>query len=52
MAQKTFATSSTASSSFWPCAGSSDLFAFPASFVAFQNSSWSYGFASKCSGLK
>ena len=39
VSQKTFAISSMLSRSCWPCAGSRDFFAFPASFVAFQNSS-------------
>ena len=52
VAWKTFAISSTASSSFCPCAGSCDFFARPASFVAFQNSSWRSGCFSRCSGLK
>src|SRR5581483_3040789 len=52
VSQKIFAISSIASRSFWPWAGSSDFLAAPASFVAFQNSSWSCGYFSKCSGLK
>ena len=52
VSQKIFPISSIASSSFWPCAGSSDFFASPASFVAFQNMSCSSGNFSRCSGLK
>jgi hypothetical protein len=43
VSQKTLESSSIESSSFWPCAGSSDRFASPASLVAFQNSSCSCG---------
>jgi hypothetical protein len=43
VSQKIFEISSIWSSSFWPCAGSCDFFASPASFVAFQNSSCSCG---------
>jgi hypothetical protein len=50
--QKIFATSSTASRSFWPWAGSFDFLESPASFVAFQNSSWRSEYFSRCSGLK
>src|SRR4029453_4544107 len=52
VSQKILATSSIASSSFWPCAGSCAFLARPASLVAFQNSSWSCGYFSTCSGLK
>jgi len=43
VSQKIFDSSSMASRSFCPWAGSSDDFALPASFVALQNSSWSCG---------
>ena len=50
--QKIFATSSTASRSFWPWAGSFDFLESPASFVACQNRSWRSEYFSRCSGLK
>ncbi len=52
VSQKILPISSIESSSFWPCAGSCAFLARPASFVAFQNSSWSCGYFSRCSGLK
>ena len=52
VSQKILPSSSIASRSCWPCAGSVDFLASPASFVAFQNLSCRSGYFSTCSGLK
>ena len=52
VSQKILSISAIASRRPWPCCGSCDFLASPASLVAFQNSSWRLGYFSRCSGLK
>src|SRR5271166_827783 len=52
VSQKMLSMAAIWSSSSWPTAASVVFFASPARLVAFQNSSWSWGYFSRCSGLK